>query len=180
MKFTLFYLIIAVCNISFCSMQRFEKNDKSCELVEQTLVIVKPEAVADKMTGKFIEEFEEKNLSLIGLRMEQLTHAEAEMFYSSHKKKAFYPDLVKYMTSGPVVIMVLEGKDAISKVRKLIGDTDPKTAEKGTLRAKYGQSVQKNAVHASDSVKSAKKEIKFFFKAENLFSPCARIVFKNQ
>ncbi len=180
MKFVQFCLSIFFVSTAFSSMQRFENSQKSCELVEQTLVVVKPEAVSDRNVGKLIEEFENSDLSIIALKMKQLAEADAESFYSIHKKKKFYQSLVKYMSSGPIVVMALEGRDAVAKVRKLVGDTNPKAAQKGTLREKYGQSIEKNAVHASDSIKNAKKEILFFFTASDLYSPCSRIVFQGQ
>lgn len=179
MKIFQLCLFIFVTTYSFSSMQRFQKAEKSCELVDQTLVIVKPEAVMDQHIGQILEEFEGENLSIIGMKMKKLSQEEAEKFYEIHKKKNFYSDLTKYMSSGPVVLCVLEGRDAVVKVRKLIGETNPQAAQKGTIREKYGQTLQKNAVHSSDSVKSAKKEITFFFTQNELFSPCARIVFKN-
>lgn len=131
--------------------------------MEKTLVIIKPDAVSRGYNGKILSLLEENELKLKGLRMLQMDKQQAQDFYQVHRKMPFYDDLTSYMSSGPVVAAVLEGKDAIAQVRKLLGATDPKEAEPGTIRALYGQNRQENAIHGSDSPESAAFEIPFMF-----------------
>ena len=131
--------------------------------VERTLVIVKPDAVGKNAVGDIVRIFQENGLKLVAIKMVKLTKEQAKKFYIVHKDKPFYEELTDFMSSGPCVPMVLEGEDAIEKVRKIIGATDPAKAEEGTIRKKYGSDVGKNAVHASDSKESANYEIPFFF-----------------
>ena len=138
--------------------------------VQQTLALVKPEAVEGSKVGQIIARFEGSGLKVVGLRMMRLTKRKANRFYSQHKDKPFFPALVTYMTSGPIVAMVLEGPDAVEKARQLEGATDPKKAAAGTIRADFGKDIQANAVHGSDSLESAKREISFFFKQSEIFS----------
>src|ERR671914_2741364 len=133
--------------------------------VERTLSIVKPDAVAKNVIGEIYTRFERAGLKIVAARMMQLSRADAEGFYAVHKGRAFFKDLVEFMTSGPVMIQVLEGEDAIQKNRDLMGATDPKKAEKGTIRADFAQSIDANAVHGSDSAESAAVEIAYFFPA---------------
>lgn len=130
---------------------------------EQTLSIIKPDAVQAHHIGDVISRFETNGLTIAELKMTKLTKDQAENFYAEHKGRPFYPNLVEYMTSGPVVVMVLDGDSAVTKNRTLMGATDPKKADKGTLRADFGTSIEHNAVHGSDSIESAKREITFFF-----------------
>jgi nucleoside-diphosphate kinase len=130
---------------------------------ERTLSIIKPDAVAKNVIGEIYTRFERANLKIIAARMTQLSRAGAEGFYAVHKERPFFKDLVDFMTSGPVMIQVLEGEDAIQKNRDLMGATDPKKAEKGTIRADFAQSIDANAVHGSDSAESATVEIAYFF-----------------
>ena len=141
--------------------------------VERTLSIVKPDAVAKNVIGEILTRFERAGLKIIAARMMQLSRAEAEGFYAVHKARPFFKDLVEFMTSGPVVVQVLEGKDAIQKNRDLMGATDPKKAEKGTIRADFAQSIDANAVHGSDSAENAAVEIAYFF-------PTVEICSRNQ
>ncbi len=174
------YICLALC-ISlpvFSTMARFQKENKACELVEQTLVILKPESVTDRHIGDILQIYETSDLRIIGLKMRLLSNDEAERLYQVHKKKDFYNDLTSYISSSPVILVVLEGRNAINKVRDLHGTTNPDEADKKSIRGKFGVSKQKNAVHSSDSVKSAKKEISVFFTKEDLFSPCAKLVFQ--
>lgn len=136
--------------------------------IEQTLSIIKPDAVAKNVIGKIYNRFEEAGLKIIAAKMMHLTKQEAEDFYAVHKTRPFYKDLVKFMTQGPVMIQVLQGENAILKNRELMGDTDPKKAAPGTIRADFAESIDANAVHGSDSRATADQEINFFFKTEDI------------
>ena len=131
--------------------------------VERTLSIVKPDAVVNNVIGEIYTRFERAGLKVIAARMMQLSRADAEGFYAVHKARPFFKDLVDFMTSGPVMIQVLEGEGAVQKNRDLMGATDPKKAEKGTIRADFAQSIDANAVHGSDSAENAAIEIAYFF-----------------
>ena len=132
--------------------------------LEQTLSIIKPDAVERNLESKIKNFFEKNNLKIIKSKKVEVIKEEAEEFYKIHQTKPFYNDLCNYLSSGPIIVMILEGKEAISQNRKLMGATDPKKAEEGTLRKMYGISIDKNSVHGSDSLENAKKEIDFFFK----------------
>ncbi len=136
---------------------------------EQTLSIIKPDAVKNHYIGDIISRFEDANLNIDAIKMTRMTKEQAEKFYAEHREKPFFPELVEFMSSGPIVAMVLEGNDVIAKNRKIMGATDPKKAEKDTLRADFAESVTRNAVHGSDSPEAAKREITFFFKADEIF-----------
>jgi nucleoside-diphosphate kinase len=138
--------------------------------VERTLSIVKPDAVAKNVIGKIYSRFETNGLKIVAARMEWLSRAEAEGFYSVHKGRPFFNDLVEFMISGPVMIQVLEGEGAIAKNRDLMGATDPKKAAAGTIRADFAQSIDANAVHGSDAPETAATEIAYFFPAMEVFS----------
>jgi Nucleoside diphosphate kinase len=131
--------------------------------VEQTLSILKPDAVKKGVIGKIVDRFESNGLRIAAMKKLQLSQAEAGNFYIVHKDRPFYGELIEFMTSGPVVAMVLEGENAVAKNRELMGATDPKKAEKGTIRADFAESIDANAVHGSDSLENAKVEIAFFF-----------------
>lgn len=131
--------------------------------VERTLSIIKPDAVAKNVIGSIYGRFEQAGLKIIAARMKWLSRAEAEGFYEVHRERPFFKDLVDFMTSGPVMIQVLEGDDAIQKNRDLMGATDPRKAEKGTIRADFAQSIDANAVHGSDAPETAQVEIACFF-----------------
>ena len=131
--------------------------------VERTLSIVKPDAVAKNVIGEIYSRFERAGLTIVAARMMQLSRADAEGFYAVHKERPFFKDLVDFMTSGPVMIQVLEGENAIQKNRDLMGATDPRKADKGTIRADFAQSIDANAVHGSDSAQTAAVEIAYFF-----------------
>src|SRR5688572_20863309 len=131
--------------------------------VERTLSIVKPDAVAKNVIGEIYTRFERAGLKIVAARMMQLSRADAEGFYAVHKARPFFKDLVDFMISGPVVVQVLEGESAILKNRDLMGATDPRKAEKGTIRADFAQSIDANAVHGSDSSENAAVEIAYFF-----------------
>lgn len=131
--------------------------------VERTLSIIKPDAVAKNVIGEIYARFEKAGLRIIAAKMMQLSQSEAEDFYAVHRERPFFHDLVQFMISGPVMIQVLEGEDAIKKNRDLMGATDPKEAASGTIRADFADSIDANAVHGSDSAKTAAEEIHFFF-----------------
>ncbi len=131
--------------------------------IERTLSIIKPDAVKKNVIGKILTRFEDAGLRIIGTRLLRLSSEQAGKFYEVHKARPFYNDLISFMTSGPVVVSVLEGGDAVALNRKLMGATDPKKAEKGTIRADFADSIDANAVHGSDSAENAAKEIAFFF-----------------
>ena len=131
--------------------------------VERTLSIVKPDAVARNIIGEIYSRFEKNGLTIIAAKMQRLTEDQAKGFYAEHDGKPFYGDLVAYMTSGPVVVQVLEGENAIAKNRELMGATNPAEAAAGTIRADFAESVEANAVHGSDSPASAEREIGYFF-----------------
>jgi Nucleoside diphosphate kinase len=131
--------------------------------VERTLSIIKPDAVAKNVIGKIYSRFESNGLKIVAARMAQLSQAEAEGFYAVHKERPFFNDLVKFMISGPVMIQVLEGENAVAKNRELMGATNPKEATAGTIRADFAESIDANAVHGSDSAENAAIEIAYFF-----------------
>jgi nucleoside-diphosphate kinase len=131
--------------------------------IQRTLSIIKPDAVAKNVIGEIISRFEKNNLKIIAAKLITLSASDAGSFYAEHKGKPFYDDLIEFMTSGPVFIQVLEGEDAISKNRELMGNTDPSKADPGTIRADFAQTIDANAVHGSDSEISAEREIAFFF-----------------
>ena len=133
-------------------------------MIEQTLSIIKPDAVERNLEEKIKSFFEQNNLKILKSKKVRITKEEAEEFYKVHQTKSFYKDLCNYLSSGPIIIMILEGEEAVSKNRELMGNTDPLKAEKGTLRKMYGLSIDKNSVHGSDSLKNAKIEMSFFFK----------------
>jgi len=131
--------------------------------MEQTLSIIKPDAVAKGVIGKIIDRFETNGLRIAAAKKMQLSQADAEAFYAVHSERPFFKDLVDFMISGPVVVMVLEGEGAMAKNRDLMGATNPQEAEPGTIRADFADSIDANAVHGSDSLENAANEIKFFF-----------------
>lgn len=135
---------------------------------EQTLSIIKPDAVGQNQIGNIIEYFERDGLCVVGAKMLQLSEEQAKSFYEIHKERPFFKDLVSFMISGPVLVMVLEGEDAIAKNRKIMGATDPAKADKGTIRGDFATSIDQNAVHGSDSKETAKTEISFFFKPNEI------------
>ena len=137
--------------------------------VERTLSIVKPDAVAKNVIGEIIARFEQAGLKIIAAKMLHLSTDQAEGFYAEHKDRPFFPHLVEFMMSGPVVVQVLEGENAINKNRELMGATNPQEAEAGTIRADFAQSIDANAVHGSDSAASASREIAFFFTDREIY-----------
>lgn len=138
--------------------------------IERTLSIIKPDAVAKNIIGEIYSRFESNGLKIIAARMMHLSQADAEGFYVIHRGRPFFNDLVKFMISGAVMVQVLEGEDAIEKNRKLMGATDPKKAEKGTIRADYADSIEANVVHGSDAPETAAVEIAYYFSTMNICS----------
>ncbi|GAC1434627.1 MAG: nucleoside-diphosphate kinase [Burkholderiaceae bacterium] len=138
--------------------------------LERTLSIIKPDAVAKNVIGQIYSRFEGAGLNIIAARMWHLSRAEAEGFYAVHSARPFFKDLVEFMISGPVIVQALEGENAIAKHRNLMGATDPKKADKGTIRADFADSIDANAVHGSDALETAQIEIAYFFPALNIYS----------
>ncbi len=138
--------------------------------IERTLSIIKPDAVEKNLIGKIYSRFEAAGLKIVAARMAYLSEREAEGFYAVHRERPFFRDLVKFMTSGPVMIQVLEGEDAIAKNRELMGATDPKKAAPGTIRADFASSIDANAVHGSDGPETAAVEIAYFFPSSEIYS----------
>jgi len=138
--------------------------------MERTLVMIKPDGVERNLIGKVISIFEEKGLKVVALKKVRLSKEQAKAFYIVHKERPFYEDLTNYMSSGPIVAMVLEGENAIKRVREIMGATDPKEAAEGTIRKLYGLDKEKNTVHGSDSPESAAREIAFFFSEYELMN----------
>ncbi len=138
--------------------------------MERTLSIIKPDAVAKNVIGEIYSRFERAGLKIAAARMKHLSREEAEGFYAVHRERPFFADLVEFMSSGPVMIQVLEGQDAIARNRELMGATDPRQAAPGTIRAEFASSIDANAVHGSDAPETAKQEIAFFFGADEIYS----------
>ncbi len=134
-------------------------------MLERTLSIVKPDGVSKNLIGEVIGRFEKEGLRVVGLKMLKMTKAQAQGFYAVHKEKPFFDSLTDFMSSGPAVVMVLEGDDAIAKTRKIMGATNPKDAEPGSIRRQYADNVEQNIVHGSDSPENARVEIAYFFNA---------------
>jgi nucleoside-diphosphate kinase len=138
--------------------------------IERTLSIIKPDAVAKNVIGQILSRFEAGGLKIVAARMMQLSRAEAEAFYGVHRERPFFKDLVDFMVSGPIMVQVLEGENAIAKNRELMGATDPKKAAPGTIRADFAASIDANAVHGSDAPETARNEVAFFFPAMSIHS----------
>lgn len=136
--------------------------------MERTFAIIKPDAVARRLIGDIVKRIEASGLKIVGMRLVRLSRAEAETFYDVHKERPFYSSLCDYMTSGPVVVMALEGDGAIKRWRDLMGATDPAKAEPGTIRRDFGQNVEQNATHGSDAPETAARELAFFFRTSEL------------
>ena len=137
--------------------------------LERTLSIIKPDAVKKNAIGQILARFEAAGLRIVAARMMHLARAEAEGFYAVHRQRPFFADLVEFMTSGPVLVQVLEGDNAVARNRELMGATDPKKAAKGTIRADFADSIDANAVHGSDSVENARTEVAYFFNSDQIF-----------
>lgn len=134
--------------------------------MEKTLFIIKPDAVSKRKIGKIISIIEKNSIDILAMKMVYLTRDKAEEFYNEHKGKDFFERLIDFMTSGPIVVMALGGENIVLRVREIIGDTDPKKAKDGTIRRMFGEDLPRNAVHASDSLSSAERELRFFFNGE--------------
>ncbi len=137
--------------------------------MERTLSIIKPDGVKNNLIGEIIKRFEQQGLRIAGLKMLKMSKEEAKGFYIVHKGKPFYESLTDFMSEGPIVVMVIEGKDVINKVRKIIGATNPKDAEPGTIRADFASDIEHNVVHGSDSKESASYEIPYFFSSIEIY-----------
>jgi len=140
--------------------------------VERTLSIIKPDAVGKNVIGEIVSRFEKAGLKVVAMKMLQLDDDKAGGFYAEHRERPFFKDLVSFMTSGPVIVQVLEGEDAVAKNRDLMGATNPKDAAAGTIRADFAQTIDENAVHGSDSAASAEREVAYFFEANEI---CPRL-----
>ena len=138
--------------------------------IERTLSIIKPDGVRRDLVGEIYKRFESQGLRIVAARMQHLSRSEAEGFYAVHKERPFYGELVEYMMSGPVVVTVLEGEDAILRHRKIMGATNPKDAEAGTIRADFAESIEANTVHGSDGPDTAAFEVGYFFRGTEIFS----------
>jgi len=143
-------------------------------VLQRTFVMIKPDGVRRNLVGEIISRFEKRGLKIIGMKMVKIDRSTAEKLYEEHKGKSFFEELINYITSGPVVCMVIEGDDVVSVVRKMIGNTDPKEAPPGTIRGDYALSKAENVIHASDSEEKAKREISLFFKDEELVTTVAQ------
>jgi len=139
-------------------------------MIEQTLSIVKPDATEKNQIGNILACFEKEGLKIVAAKMVKLSKAQGEKFYLVHKDKPFYHDLVNFMISGPIMVIVLQGENAVEKTRQIMGPTDHKKAAPHTIRAKFATNIERNAVHGSDSLDNAKQEIFFFFKKEEIFA----------
>jgi len=139
-------------------------------MIERTLSIIKPDAVAKNVIGQILSRFEAGGLKIVAARMIHLSRAEAEAFYGVHRERPFFRDLVEFMTSGPVMVQVLEGENAIARNRELMGATDPRKAAAGTIRADFADSIDANAVHGSDAPETARNEVAFFFPSLAVYS----------
>ncbi len=138
--------------------------------MEQTLSIIKPDAVENNIIGAVIARFEKAGLTPVAMKMVHLSEDQAKAFYAVHAERPFYMELVNFMIEGPVVLMVLEGKNAVAKNREIMGATNPKDAAPGTIRKDFSESIERNTVHGSDSLENAKKEIAFFFSTKEIFT----------
>ena len=137
--------------------------------MEQTFVMIKPNAMKKQKAGAIIKRFQEEGLNLTALKMISISREKCHEFYKEHKERAFFSELVNFISSAPVIIMALKGKGAVLKAREVMGDTDPQKSKPGTLRYEYGDSIGENAVHGSDSLESAKRELSLFFSSEEIF-----------
>ncbi|ADP77249.1 nucleoside diphosphate kinase [Methanothermus fervidus DSM 2088] len=150
-------------------------------MMEKTFVMIKPDAVKRRLIGEIIQRFEKRGLQIVAMKMVDVDKELAKKHYAEHKDKPFFKDLIKYITSSPVVVLVLKGKNCISVVRKMVGATDPKEAESGTIRGDFALEIGRNIIHASDSPESAEREIKLFFKNSEIFEynmPDADIIYE--
>jgi len=143
--------------------------------IQRTFVMIKPDGVKRRLVGEIISRFEKRGLNIIGLKMVQMDRSIAEKLYEEHKGKSFFEELINYVTSGPVVCMVVEGDEAVSVVRKMIGNTDPKEAPPGTIRGDYALSKAENVIHASDSEEKAKREMSIFFSEDELIKSVVQV-----
>lgn len=151
-------------------MDQVPQRGRTDGLRERTFAMLKPETLRFNLIGKVIERLEEKQLKIVAMKLIQVTHKQAEKLYEMHRGKPFYRGLVNHILSGPVIVMVLKGDNVIRGLRKLVGATDPAKARAGTIRADYGISIDENIIHAADSPENAEREIKIFFKPDEILS----------
>lgn len=137
--------------------------------MEKTFVLIKPNVIKKQKSGEIIKRFQEEGLKLIGLKMMQVSKDLCQEFYKEHKERPFFAELVNFISSSPVIVLAFQGDNAVFRVREIMGDTDPKKAQKGSLRYQYGDSIGENAVHGSDSLQSAQRELNLFFSSEEVF-----------
>ena len=137
--------------------------------MEQTFALIKPNAMKKRKAGAIIHKFQKEGLTLVGLKMLQVSKELCQEFYQEHKERPFFQELVDFISSAPVIVLALQGDNAVLQVREIIGDTDPKKAQHGTIRYEYGDSIGENAVHGSDTLNSAKRELALFFSSQELF-----------
>lgn len=170
----LLFIVAKKCNLIkvYLNKKRYnfvfkQKIQRSKDL-QRTLSIIKPDAVEKGVIGKILDRFESNGLNIVAMKKMRLTEEQAQQFYAVHKERPFFKDLVKFMISGPVVVLVLEGKEAVSKNRELMGATNPSEAKEGTIRRDFATSIDANAVHGSDSLENAAIEIEFFFSGDEL------------
>lgn len=167
MKFL--YLLFTAASLMLQPALFSSSSDEKVEQIEQTLSIIKPDAVEKNHIGDIIARFEKAGLRIGAIKMVKLSKEEAGKFYNVHRERPFFAELVDFISSGPIVAMVLEGSQAVTKNRALMGATDPSKADKGTIRADFAESMGKNAVHGSDSSEAAREEIAFFFKSSEIY-----------
>ena len=168
MRKIFFILLLIPCFLMAKELKFKSAKSKSTKDMEQTLVLIKPESVTCAHIGDIITVFERDGLTIAGIKMVKPSLNDVKDFYKVHKDRPFYKQLTEYISSGPMVAIVLEGRNAVSRNRKLLGATDPKAADKGTIRSRFGTDIQRNAVHGSDSVENAKMEIPFFFRPDEI------------
>lgn len=139
-------------------------------MTEATFSLIKPNVMKKQKQGEIINKILNSGLRIAGLKLQHISKSLCEKFYEEHKERPFYSELVQFITSSPVILMAIQGEDAVKKMRMLMGDTDPKKASKGTIRNEYGDSIGENAIHGSDSLESAKRELSIFFKEEEIYN----------
>ena len=161
-----FFSTLCVLGASLCLHAKEPAPQKS---LQQTLSIIKPDAVDADKIGHIVARIEEEGMHVVAMKMVELKKEDASRFYVEHKERPFYNGLVAYMTSGPVIALVVEGENAVDNYRKLMGATDPRKASPGTIRGDFGTNIERNAVHGSDSLENAKKEIAFFFAGDQIY-----------
>ena len=169
-KKNLIIVILFLLQLNVAHAAEIKQNSENTMILERTLSIIKPDGVANNVIGKIDSKLEAGGLKIVAMKMTNLTRAEAEGFYAVHKARPFFKDLVDFMVSGPVVIQVLEGKDAVARNREIMGATNPNDAALGTIRQEFASSIEANCIHGSDSLENAKIEIAYFFAETDIYS----------